>query len=176
MDDFVNRWSSIKDEMFSLAEDPLKSKWWDKAWAIMLDPNFGPVVARDMPEVEVALLLIELRNIHTGYELMYWQYDYEPTWLDYWDATGLPRKKLISYLKERGLLTSVKVSEDENRGAVPDAMHTYCWGKRQAIFDALILHFEDDTNLGMHMLGGKVPRNRDAAQRIFDYACAQFDF
>ncbi len=176
MDDFVNRWNGIKDEMFSSVEDPLKSKWWNKAWEIMLDPNFGPVVAKDMPEVEVALLLIELRNIHTGYEFMYWQYDYEPMWLDYWDATGLPLEKLVSYLKGIGFLADADVSEDEDTGPVRDAMHTYCWGKRQAIFDALIRHFEDETNLGMYMLGGKTHRNKNADQRIFDYACDQFDF
>lgn len=178
MSRFSVKWENIKNEMFASVEDPLKSKWWDKAWEIMLDPKLGPVVNSKMADVEVALLLMELRNIHTGYEFMYWEHDYDPMWLDYWDVTGVPWDKLTSFLNSQGFLENkdVAVPRDDDRQPVRDAIHSYCWSKRQVIFDALLLHFEDEISLGMFMLGPKIPRNRDRASRIIGYADNQFEF
>ena len=179
MDYFLSRWNDVKDEMFKSVEDPMKSKWWDKAWEIMLDPQFGPLVDKKMPDAEVALLLMELRNIHTGYEFMYWSHDYDPMWLDYWDATGLPWEQLVSYLGSEGILETANsgTSRDDNSVAdVRGAVHTYCWSKRQIIFDAMLVHFEDDMSMGMFMLGGNISRNKDAAHRIISYVYEQFDF
>jgi hypothetical protein len=178
MNDFQDKWNSIKNDMFASAEDPLKTKWWDKAWEIMLDPNFGSIVNDKMSDVEIALLLMELRNIHTGYEFMYWNHDYDPMWLDYWDATGLPWEKLVLFLGSKGHLTGAisKFKRDAKVQQVRDAIHGYCWSKRQVIFDILYKCFEDEANLSLFMLGGKIPRNRDAATNIFGYVDNQFDF
>lgn len=176
--DFLARWNGIKNEMFNAVEDPMKSKWWDKAWEIMLDPQSGPLVDTKMPDVEVALLLVELRNIYTGYEFMYWDHDYDPLWLDYWNATGLPWRQLVLYLIGKGLLEDVSPDtlKDDSAVAVISAVHTYCWGKRQMIFDAMLAHFEDEMSMGMFMLGGNIPRNKDAAHRIIGYVDNQFEF
>jgi len=100
-------------------------------------------------------------------------------WLDYWDATGLPWEQLVSYLGSEGILETANsgTSRDDNSVAdVRGAVHTYCWSKRQIIFDAMLVHFEDEMSMGMFMLGGNISRNKDAAHRIISYVYEQFDF
>ena len=162
--------------MFRTAEDPQKSRWWDKAWETLVDSEFGPVIDLDTPDIEVALWLVTLRNIHAAYEATYWDHSYDPTWMDYWAATGESVKDLITYLDEQSFLEggASQVVEGENHQIVCDALRTFCWGKRQVVFDAMMKRFEDENTLSMVMLGGKLSKSRGACERIFSFVYNEF--
>ena len=163
-----NRMEEAKDAMFAHAEDPQNSQWWNVAWETLHDTAFGPVISRKTSAIEEALWLLELRNIHSVFESVFYGWEYDPMWMDWWEATGITEEELAAFLKKEG-----KFEEDDS---LRDAIHTYCWDKRQTVFDTLMKRFEDESRLFWLFVGDKAPRNRDRAQAVYNWVADGFEY
>ncbi len=158
----------VKNTMFAHAEDPQKSQWWNVAWETLHNADFGPVISKKTSPIEEALWLLELRNIHSVYECVFYDGSYDPMWIDWWETTGIAEDKLTAFLETTG--------DFEQGTSLQDAIHTYCWGKRQTIFDTLMKKYEDESALFMLFVGGKIPRSRDRAQAVYDWVSQGFGY
>ena len=169
-----NKLEEAKNEMFASVEDPLKSRWWEVAWETLHSKEFGPVISKDATLVEKALWLLELRNIHAVYEAVFFGWEYDPMWMDWWEVTNLPKEDLATFLRSIGAF-----EEDEDE-SIPDAVHTYCWGKRQEVFDVLMKKFVDDTHLFLFFIGDEVPkgssRDRERVQALCNWVGDALDY
>lgn len=162
-----NRMEEAKNAMFAHAEDPQNSKWWDVAWETLHDTAFGPVINKKTPVIEEALWLMELRNIHSAFESVFYGWEYDPMWIDWLEATGVEEQEMTAFLKQ--------VNKFEEDDTLKDALHTYCWEKRQTVFDTLIKRFENESHLFDLFMGGKMPRDRDRAQAVYGWIDEGFD-
>lgn len=169
-----NKLEEAKNEMFANVEDPLKSRWWEVAWTTLHEAEFGPVISKTATAVEEALWLLELRNIHAVYEAVFFGWEYDPMWMDWWEATNLPIEDLATFLRNAGAF-----EEDEDE-SIPDAVHTYCWSKRQEVFAVLMKKFVDDTHLFLFFIGDKVPkgssRDRERIQALCNWVGDALDY
>ncbi len=165
-------WDQVRTKLFSNVDDPGNTAWWDTAWAALHDPKLGSVIQPDTPPVEVALWLVTLRNIHSVYESRYWDYEYDPLFLDWWSETGQSWEGLVAHLRSAKLLPSgsepLSEESDEATDLVRGALHTYCFRRHETVSDLLSRYVEED-DLVMFFLDGMIPRDQDVYYRISSF-------
>ena len=167
-----NKLEQAKNEMFARVEDPLNTRWWEVAWEALHDKAYGSVIDDKTSAVEEAIWLLELRNIHAVYEAVFYGWEYEPMWLEWWNFTGIPEQDLIASLSETHAF-------EVGGNSVSNTLHTLCWSKRQKVYDVLLEKFEDETILFMFFVGNKVPkgeRDRTRVQSICNWVDEAFDY
>ena len=168
-----NKWDLIIEQVFQSADDPQHSQWWKVAWEALLDKASGPAIRPRSSDAEKALWMVSLRNVQSVYEAVYYEYEYDPLLTDYWASTGLTWNALVNQLRKEGSLRDDGIALDEDNhqhwSLVRDGHHKACWARRQQIFDGLMAHLGEEGDLAFLMLGNSIPRDREAAARMYSW-------
>ena len=167
-----NKWGPIRDRMFKSVDDPHKSRWWESAWEVLIDPKLGSKINAESSDSEIAMWLVVLKGIQSEYESAYFGSEPDLLLLDYWDSTEESLGSLEIVLFGTNKLNNVEnisVADIDSDMKFRNMLQESFIKKRKELFKMMKMKYKDDMDLIMLFLGGKIPRDRDAAHRVASF-------